>query len=641
MAITNIGLRISGTKQRQAGFAPLANAGVLAGGEGENMDRVTLISESPAYVIKHAAEYILYLLVDRRVRSFDADAPGVLSVALTIPSDSQLKDNKSPYTLLKEVYNTFVSNFMEQASDGRNTFRNVDSTDSSIFRDIVANYPLEPRRTAYVAMNPSGISGVVCVSQDNIEDFFRNTQYKEFASFKDVEVGVACHSQVTPGLERLQIPLPPASYEVWVNSNNMGVTMASPTDTYFASAPATKFYTYESVEFSLQELLSAPNGQLLKYNSRISLEPERNRISCILKKVDILYDLIVELKEKEYGCRKAIEEYAKRGNIRLMLDKQDITSALYSQEIWSFKAADVNGKSVSILPSRIVGDYTVDVASPRMDDANRQIVVLVTAGKKANKPFGYGSQHPNKDNGRRIPIGNNPKEDPDRSDEQEQPLQQSEQKKAMIDLKSFCLGTIVGLLLGLAIWFLVGLLGGEEKKETGKKGPMSEELVGDKTPDSEDPSTASLLSEVKPEGGDDQKTIEEDLLNKENDNVTPNGNNKADEYQEIDQQQKAEEKAQEKLRQKELEKQKKEEREKDRQEILALVNKKDLVKCRAHKGWNNLDRNERSAIEAVLNLNQYEGTIKKNVENLQKKRMPFKSLEKVREAQIQIWEWQN
>lgn len=636
MAVTNIGLRISGTKQRQAGFAPLANAGVLAGGEGDNMDRVPLIAESPAYVIKHAAEYILYLLIDRKVRSFDADASGVLSIALTIPSNSQLKDNKSPYTLLKEVYNTFVSNFMEQASDGRNAFLNVDSRDSTLFRDIVANYPLEPRRTAYITMNPSGISGVVCVSESDMEDFFRNTQYKEFASFKDIEVGVACHSQVTPGLERLQIPLPSASYEVWVNGNNTGVTMASPADNYTASAPATKFYTYESVEFSLHELLSAPNGQLFKNNSRISLEPERNRISCILKKVDILYDLIVEWKEKDYDCRKAIEEYAKRGNIRLMLDKQDITSALYSQEIWSFKAIDVNGKNVSVMP-RIVGDYTVDVTPPRMDDANRKIVVLVTAGKKANKPIGYGYQHPNKDNGRRIPIGNNPKDDPyfKRSDEKGRPQEQPEQQKAKIDIKSFCLGTIVGLLLGLAIWFLVGLLGNDEKKDSGKKGAVSEELMADKTPDSKDPSTTSLLSEVKPEDGDDQKTIEEDLNNVDD---TPTGNNQASEYQKMDQQQEAEKKAKENLRQAELEKQK-EDREKVRQEILALVNKKDLVKCRNHKGWNNLP--EKSAIEAVLNLSQYKGALKKKVENLQEERMPFKSLKEVQEAQQQIWRYQN
>ena len=51
MATPIIGLRIAGTKQRQAGFAPLVNVGVLAGGEGDNMDRVTLVAEKPAYII--------------------------------------------------------------------------------------------------------------------------------------------------------------------------------------------------------------------------------------------------------------------------------------------------------------------------------------------------------------------------------------------------------------------------------------------------------------------------------------------------------------------------------------------------------------------------------------------------------------
>lgn len=517
MAVTNIGLRISGTKQRQAGFAPLANAGVLAGGEGENMDRITTIAESPAYVIKHAAEYILYLLIDRRVRSFDADAPGVLSIALTIPSDSQLKDNKSPYTLLKEVYTTFVSNFMERASDGRNTFLNVDSRDSSLFRDIVSNYSLEPRRSAYVTMNPAGLSGVVCVSEDNMEDFFRNTQYKEFALFKDVEVGTSCLGQVTPGLDRLQIPLPAASYEVWVNGNNTGDTMVSPTDFYRASVAPTKFYTYESVDFTLGELLNASNGQLLKNNSRILLEPDKNRISCTLKKFDILYDLSVEWKEKEYGCRNAIEEYARRGNLRLMLEQEDITRALYSQELLSFRAIEVNGKNVSIVPSRIVGDYTVDASSPRMDDVNHRIIVLITAGKRAVKPVDYGTKH--KDNDRRRPIGNNPKDDPDyfkRSDEQEQIPSQSKQAKPNIDLKSFGLGAVVGLLLGLAIWFLIGLIGGDEKKDSGKKDEVeNEELAGDNKDSSEEQSATTFkdrmisIDDGKPEEEEEEEEKKE------------------------------------------------------------------------------------------------------------------------------------
>ena len=113
----NIALRISGTKQRQAGFAPLVSAGVLAGNEGENMDRVLLVPETPAFLVKHAEDYILYLLIDRRVKSFDADAPGVLSIALTIGSAVQLADGKSPYTLLMEVYDTFRTLYMTPMSE--------------------------------------------------------------------------------------------------------------------------------------------------------------------------------------------------------------------------------------------------------------------------------------------------------------------------------------------------------------------------------------------------------------------------------------------------------------------------------------------------------------------------------------------
>ena len=64
-----ITLNISGTKLRQAGFADLVILGAFPEAEFKNMDRVTLISEKPVYLIKHTNDYIFYQLIDRRVKS--------------------------------------------------------------------------------------------------------------------------------------------------------------------------------------------------------------------------------------------------------------------------------------------------------------------------------------------------------------------------------------------------------------------------------------------------------------------------------------------------------------------------------------------------------------------------------------------
>ena len=191
-----LALRVAGTKQRRAGFAPLVTVGVLAGDEGANMYRSTMVAERPAYVVKHAPTYILYQLIDRGAKPFDADANGVLSIALTISSNSQLAEGKSPFTLLDEVYKKFVETYMESTSDGRLSFIDTDN-DNEIFREIVSQYKLEPRRSSYVTMSQQGLTGVVCVPQDKLVDFFANTQYKEFAQFKDIEIGISCAAQET------------------------------------------------------------------------------------------------------------------------------------------------------------------------------------------------------------------------------------------------------------------------------------------------------------------------------------------------------------------------------------------------------------------------------------------------------------
>lgn len=472
-----IALRIAGTKQRRAGFAPLVTVGVLAGDEGANMYRSTIVAERPAYIVKHAPGYILYQLIDRGAKPFDADANGVLSIALTISSNAQMANGKSPYTLLSEVYRMFVDTYMEPTSDGRLSFIDTDNN-NDIFREIVSRYRLEERKTTYIPMAQQGLTGVVCVPQEKLSDFFINTQYKEFASFKDIEVGISCHNQITPGLEQLQIPLPPASYEVWVNEINTGATMSSPADTYLASSPDTKFYTYESVEFSLSELLNAPNGQLIKKNSRIIIEPDRNRISCTLKRFDILYDLSVEWKEKDPGCRKAIEENAKEGKIRLMLDDQNITPILYSQDLLSLRASAIHGKAITINPWD-KGGYDIH-AFLRTDDIKHKIIVIMTVGKKDKVgDSGYSSPITGKTN--RITNSDKTIDDPDYfkgGNRTEETPSQPNQKKGMIDLKSFGLGVVVGLLLGLAIWFLIGLIGGDEKKGSDKKvESKSEEAV--------------------------------------------------------------------------------------------------------------------------------------------------------------------
>lgn len=285
MPIKQISLRISGTKQRQVGFVPLVALGVLAGDEGENMDRTTIVAEKPVYIIKHARDYVLYEAIDRKVKPFDRDTPGVLSIAVTIPRAYRLADGRSPFSLLKEVYDKFVGDCMASVNDGYDSFLDK-NVDREAFRAIIDRYPLEERKSGYVPMNPApdGLTGTLCVPREKMEDLFRDSQYEEFAKFRYIEIGSSCPTSFE--LEALEIPRP-VRYEIFVNGARTRAFLSRPTDTYTVSLPDDGTYTYDRIAFSLQGLLEAPEHRMTKGETTVELDRSACRIVCKLGRREI------------------------------------------------------------------------------------------------------------------------------------------------------------------------------------------------------------------------------------------------------------------------------------------------------------------------------------------------------------------
>ena len=470
MAPLQIGLRISGTKQRRAGFAPLVTVGFLAGNEGENMDRVTIVSEKPTFVIKHAADYVLYQLIDRRVKSFDADAPGVLSIAFTISSNAQLAGGRSPYSLMRDIYDKFVSTYMTKFSDGRDSFVDTE-IDQDAFREIVNQYPLEPHTGTYVPMNPQGLTGTLCVPADKLEEFFRDTQYKEFAQFKDIEVGVACQS--IPGLENIIIPRP-VYYEVLVNGEPTGVSLSRPTDSFMTHARNTEFIEYSNVSFTLQEVLSAGEGRLVRDNATITVDTVKSRILCELGKKEISYNIVVEWKgatEQEYDN---VKHLMKSNKSRLVLNGQDITPLAYTNQQATISASKTRNLRAAINP-RTMGVYAID-AETSTDANTRTLSVIITLTKRQTAATGVGPRDYSNagNNQQRGNSGqpnsgyNNAYDRNDRNDHNNpynQP-QSTNQPKSGWDIKNLAVGFIAGLVVGILCMFLIDtVFGGEEKKQ--------------------------------------------------------------------------------------------------------------------------------------------------------------------------------
>lgn len=615
MATPIIGLRIAGTKQRQAGFAPLVNIGVLAGGEGDNMDRVTLVAEKPAYIIKHAADYLLYQLIDRQVKSFDADAPGVLSIALTIPSSMQLANGASPYQLLREIYEKFLSTYMERLSDGRHCFINADN-DSEVFRSILARYPMEERKSSYVRMNPKGLTGIVCVPPAELGDFFKNTQYKEFSNFKDIEVGVNCHSQVTPGLDRLQIPLPPAVYEVLVNGKRVGKLMQSPTDSYMASAEDSKEYTYESVEFTLGELLAAPSNSIIKNGANISLDSQNNYIRCELNKKDIYYTFVYEwVDHVGDNAKNKILSFVKNEKLKFYLGQENASDTLLDSTR-NIKASNINGRIITV-DSQTIGIFSLNVLSS-VNDAKRQIVTKIIINKKA-----IGTQQ---NMGRTLQSHDITKPINDfQGDTPQKPVVPEPRPNKMIDIKSFLFGVVIGLLIGVLLWFVIPSSSAKEDN------PLPDDNIENINPVDDVADQNALLDNPEPsindEVGEGENVVSPEVDKDEEE---------AKKQQAADAKAKAEAKAEADAQAKI-----------DKASLIQFVSEiPSLEEYKKHPGYKVLSNSERTAIESFLNPDQFKDSLNttalKNLKRqIKQSSYSFKTMDDVRKVQYEIIKFLN
>lgn len=606
-ASNSIALRIAGTKQRQAGFAPLATVGVLAGNEGANMDRVLMVPEKPSFLIKHTEDYILYMLMDRRVKSFDADASGVLSIALTIGRAVCLSGGKSPYDLLMEVYDTFRTRYMVPVSDGRDAFQNVD-IDSEVFREIVGRYPLEACERPYVRMNPGTLSGIVCVPREQLSDFFRDTQYPEFASYRDIEIGSECLAMVSPGLDQLRIPRP-VSYRVHVNGRPTGQSLNLPSDVCRASAPSSPMEEYEPVDFTLGELLSAPAGVLEKGGAVIRLKKAEEAIYCQLQHQDVKYAVYTSISGFDERDRNEVKQAFIDGQIRIQLDGRDITDELTRKT--PMRPQDVVGHRLSIFGGS--SRYLLSI-NTTPEHAEKKIKFTIGVSRKVVAPPPAAAK---------------------------QPIQQSYSEHAAPSQpapvrfhgKSFLIGLLSGLLAGAIAIALMLMLGGKKAKESvdEQKEPVanvagqSTVTEGDKTGEN-----ANVIEEGTPgqEGNtvnpDDPADIPSDP------SVISSEAKESNPEEEV-----ASQKADEEAKKAEEERQKAEEKAKEARQ--AAVNWWNQDKCQSSFAvfqktdeYKNLSRDDQCALDEVFRFSRYKtmyqyrvGTPDK-VKEMVKDRLPLK-----------------
>ena len=600
-----IGLYIGGTKSRQSGFNPLMITDFFAGDEDNNMDKSTVVIGKPVYVIKHTNDYILYLLIDKKVNPCDRDTLGTLSIALTITRDMQLADGKSPYTLLKAAYDKFRAEYMEPSNDGCDRFLNKD-VNRADFIAIMNQYPLERRVSAYIPMNPSGLTGTLCVPQEKMADLFRDSQYPEFGQFKEIEISDFC--QTTPGLEYIEIPRP-VVYSIKVNGKEIDTTMSQPDDEFDTASVLidTEDVEYERMHFTLENLLNAPEHQIRSNSSKssVALDKEHNCIVCRIYDKPIRYTLEYQTVGGTKNDQLNIVNKISFGEIKLVMGNNIVPFYSTPSKTTTIPASWVH-QTVIITPN-YAERLELDIENKNIDDENRTVTVTIQITAKATDiPVAtFGNRHSNLN----YPDKHAKKGKEIKDDYEEKWNNQSEnndndnnippKKINRRDRKKWIfliIGLIIGMCIGFGSWGIHSVfyeMSQEDSLLIYKSIYYQEELKQNEQ------------EEIRQRSLDSLQKIKEESLNKiRQDSLDKARNDCLEKVREDN------------IRRVQVAKQEKE-KETAKQEILDLVNKKDLISCRNHKGWmKHLTQDERYAVENVLK--KYTGKDKKTVDNVLK-----------------------
>ena len=595
-----ITLYIGGTKQRQAGFADLAIIGVFPVGEFKNMDRATLIAEKPVWSIKHTSDYILYQLIDRRVKSFDADANGVLSIAITIPNDMQLADCKSPYSLLKTVYDKFRNEYMSPYSDGRDTFLDI-KTENEGFQEIISQYSLEPRKGRYVVMNGT-LTGTLCVPQNKMEDLFRDSQYAEFANYKDIEIGSNCPT--TMGLELLEIPRP-VSYEIYVKGIRQPESLSKLSDAYITRLNDTEDYKYQNISFTLGDLMASENGIYTQGASSVKLDKENRRILCDVQRVEIRYKGTLRFIGKQ-GNKDIVKRAIENGEIRINFGSSNLMDYQTSGLEFELPAKLLRNTSFSITPNKTRQGFILSVI-PSIEQELQSITIEVTIREEEKKvvpssvPVTHsGNKNGNKSSGYNKQFDNQKDQEEDPNLIEERKRKESEKRKKLLII-GFVVGFVSALVLsGLGFGVYLMLKG----KDTEKDDKLYTALNDVKRLKNDSTEFVNKISKLEL----DKINLKEQIAELQQ---------HAEQYAVQKKKKEADEKADAK--------------DKARADILELVKQKKLNDCRTHNGWKKyLTQDERLGVEAILNPREHEKV---------KKMTDKKRLEKLlKELEINNWD---
>ena len=317
-----ISLLILGNPTAAAGMQPLVMVGHYPKDEADRLKVQPVITEPLVYTIRHAVNYLCYSLCDENVRPYGSVRDGKLMIGIVLPKGKRLSGNLSPYTLLKEVYNTFVAINMYPSSDAMHIFKEGDY-DSGIFKGLLSKYRLVSDSTPYVPMSSAGEKGVICVENDEkLSQFMLDSQYPEFSRFSTIEIGRHCASTV-----KIEIPRP-ICYPVVLNGNPLKLALSKDSDKFDSAKylRPEKYTNYRHVVFTLHDLLQAPDYKICHGNVCL----KDGKIYCVVESAPQQFILKASLRidnNFNQNEKELILKSLKDGSLCVLFGRDDISKA--------------------------------------------------------------------------------------------------------------------------------------------------------------------------------------------------------------------------------------------------------------------------------------------------------------------------
>lgn len=142
------------------------------------------------FSIKIGEDNVVYKLIKNNVSSYGAIRQGTLAIAFSIPKGYALADNVSPYDVLIELKNKYLSECMtlkDPVSD-RYEFQKNAIDNRNVLDDVAQKYTLVERRSPYYKMNPAGRIACIIANEEKTRELLNDVQYKGFSDYQEIVV---------------------------------------------------------------------------------------------------------------------------------------------------------------------------------------------------------------------------------------------------------------------------------------------------------------------------------------------------------------------------------------------------------------------------------------------------------------------